>query len=155
MAAAKLKNGYGPRVIVAIPVHNESGYIEKCLGALALQEGATPFDVVALLNNCTDATSRIVDGLASRLPYRLHILEYWLDPSVRSAGLARRMAVRHAEMLAGEGGIERQLAEACRGVLHAIAGLPVGVAVEPVAPAAGLFVEARVHEGQERQRRVA
>jgi glycosyltransferase involved in cell wall biosynthesis len=105
VAAAKLKNGYGPRVIVAIPVHNESGYIEKCLGALALQEGASPFDVVALLNNCTDATSRIVDGLASRLPYRLHILEYWLDPSVRSAGLARRMAVRHAEMLAGEGGI--------------------------------------------------
>src|ERR1019366_6396231 len=35
----------------------------------------------------------------------------------------------------GERGVERQLAEARRGVLHAIAGLTVRVAVEPLAPA--------------------
>jgi glycosyltransferase involved in cell wall biosynthesis len=105
VAVAKLKNEFQSPLIVAIPVHNEAEHIEKCLLALAQQEGACPFDVVALLNNCTDATSRIVDGLASRLPYRLHILEYWLDPSVRSAGIARRLAVRHAEILAGNEGI--------------------------------------------------
>jgi glycosyltransferase involved in cell wall biosynthesis len=105
VAVTKLKNRFHSPLIVAIPMHNEAEYIEKCLVALAQQEGARPFGVVALLNNCTDATSRIVDGLASRLPYELHILEYWLDPSVRSAGLARRLAVRHAEGLAGDGGI--------------------------------------------------
>src|SRR4051812_49248980 len=60
-------------IIVAIPVHNEADYIEDCLTALARQDHLDPFEVVALLNNCSDDTARIAHGLAARLPYELHV----------------------------------------------------------------------------------
>ena len=105
MAAAKLMRLSTPRVVVAIPVHNEAEYIESCLNALARQVRAPDFDVVALLNNCTDETSGIVGDAASRMPFRLHIFECWLNRQESNAGVARQLAVRHAEMLAGEDGI--------------------------------------------------
>jgi hypothetical protein len=92
-------------IVVAIPVHNEAETIEDCLTALARQDQGDPFEVVALLNNCEDDTARIAGGLASSLPYDLHILECWLDPTALNAGVARRMATQYALSLAGEDGI--------------------------------------------------
>jgi hypothetical protein len=92
-------------IIVAIPVHNEADYIEGCLTALARQDHRDPFEVVALLNNCSDDTARIAHGLAARLPYELHVRECWLDPTAVNAGVARRMATQCALSLAGENGI--------------------------------------------------
>jgi hypothetical protein len=92
-------------IIVAIPVHNEAGYIEQCLNALAEQSSAAPFQVVTLLNNCTDGTPGIVRGLQSTLPYVLHVREQWFDPPRANAGMARRLAACHAQALAGTDGI--------------------------------------------------
>jgi hypothetical protein len=39
------------------------------------------------------------------MPFRLHTFQYWLNPMASNAGAARRLAVRHAAKLAGEGGI--------------------------------------------------
>src|SRR5271154_6979383 len=89
VAAAKLIKLSTPRVVVAIPVHNEAEHIEACLNALAHQVPTFDFDVVALLNNCTDETSSIVGEAASRMPFRLHIFEYWLHHLESSAGAAR------------------------------------------------------------------
>jgi Glycosyl transferase family 2 len=94
-----------PRIVVAIPIHNEAEYIEDCLAALARQDHGDPFEVVALLNNCSDDTARIARGLASSLPYELHIRESWLDPAAVNAGVARRMATQFALSLAGQNGI--------------------------------------------------
>jgi hypothetical protein len=92
-------------IVVAIPVHNESETIEDCLAALARQDHGDPFEVVVLLNNCGDDTARIARGLASSLPYDLHILECWLDPAALNAGVARRMATQYALSVTGEDGI--------------------------------------------------
>jgi hypothetical protein len=92
-------------IVVAIPIHNEAEYIEDCLAALARQDHGNPFEVVALLNNCSDDTARIARGLASSLPYELHIHECWLDPTAINAGVARRVATQCALSLAGENGI--------------------------------------------------
>ncbi len=92
-------------IVVAIPVHNEADYLEGCLTALARQDHPEPFEVVALLNNCSDDTARIAHGLAQRLPYELHVRECWLDPATVNAGIARRMATQCALSLAGEDGI--------------------------------------------------
>jgi GT2 family glycosyltransferase len=92
-------------VIVAIPVHNEADYIEQCLTALAHQKCPDGFEVVTLLNNCIDETAEIARGLASALPYRLHIHEHWLDSTTSNAGMARRMATQCALSLAGEAGV--------------------------------------------------
>jgi hypothetical protein len=92
-------------IVVAIPVHNEADYIESCLTALARQDHRDPFEVVTLLNNCTDDTAAIAHGLASQLPYELHVRECWLDPIAVNAGVARRMATQCALSLAGENGI--------------------------------------------------
>ncbi len=92
-------------LIVAIPVHNEADTIEGCLTALARQDHRDPFEVVALLNNCSDDTARIAHGLAARLPYALHVRECWLEPTEVNAGVARRMATQYALSRAGENGI--------------------------------------------------
>ena len=92
-------------IVVAIPVHNEAETIEDCLTALAAQNHQHPFEVVALLNNCSDDTARIAHDLASRLPYELHVQKYWMDPSEINAGVARRLATQYALSLAGENGI--------------------------------------------------
>ena len=60
--------------------------------------------MVTLLNNCTD-NREIARGLASLLPYRLHIHEHWFDTASSNAGVARRMATQSALRLAGEAGI--------------------------------------------------
>eukprot|EP01037_Dinobryon_pediforme_P001479 gene1480-1500_t len=93
------------RVAVAIPVHNEAGYIGACLRSLAQQTVGAPFDVVALLNNCSDGTDVVVQRLVAEMPYRLQIHEYWIEPSHVNAGVARRLAMQHAATFVGNDGI--------------------------------------------------
>lgn len=93
------------RVAVAIPVHNKADFITPCLMALAHQTVADPFDVVVLLNNCSDGTDTVVARLASHLPYRLQVHEYWLDPKPLNASVARRLAMQHATSFAGPSGV--------------------------------------------------
>jgi glycosyltransferase involved in cell wall biosynthesis len=92
-------------VVVAIPVHNEANYIADCLTALARQDYRHPFAVVLLLNNCTDDTARVARGLIASLPYCLNVHEQWLPPSSANAGMARNLAMRLAQEMAGDNGI--------------------------------------------------
>jgi hypothetical protein len=103
-ATNSVHSGEGP-VVVAIPVHNEAAHIEHCLLALARQTCARPFETVALLNNCTDETARIVRRVAPAMPYKLHVRECWIDPSMINAGVARRLATQHAASIAKRDGI--------------------------------------------------
>jgi hypothetical protein len=98
------RQSHGSGVVVAIPVHNEAAVIEGCLSGFAAQNSRGPFEVVVLLNNCTDATSNIVHRMMPTLPFALHILEYSLDPALCTAGVARRLAMQHAAKIAGPDG---------------------------------------------------
>ena len=93
------------RVAVAIPVHNEVALIGRCLQGLARQSIAEPFDVVLLLNNCSDGTENVVYRLAPELPFRLQVHDYWLEPSLVNAGVARRMAMQHAASFVRQDGV--------------------------------------------------
>ena len=90
------KSDFNGGVAVAIPVFNEVALIGRCLQGLAQQTFVEPFEVVLLLNNCSDGTETVVHRLAPELPFRLHIHDYWLEPSLVNAGIARRMAMQHA-----------------------------------------------------------
>jgi hypothetical protein len=92
-------------VVVAIPAYNEANHIADCLTALARQDDWRPFAVVLLLNNCTDDTARIAHGLTAAMPFRLHVQEQWLPSSCANAGMARHLAMRLAQEMAGENGI--------------------------------------------------
>ena len=97
---------FNPRaVVVAIPVHNEEEHIAACLESLARQDYASPFAVVAFLNNCTDATVATIRRLTSRLPFRLYAPERRLDPDQANAGMARRLAVREAQDIVAADGV--------------------------------------------------
>lgn len=91
--------------IVAIPAHNEAGEIAGCLQAIAAQRGARAHGVVLCLNNCTDSTEAIVERLAPSLPYSVDVLAVQLPPERACAGVARRIAMDRAALLAGPRGI--------------------------------------------------
>ncbi|MBV9735898.1 MAG: glycosyltransferase [Acidisphaera sp.] len=94
-----------PRIVVAIPVKNEEERIGACLGALAAQRAAPPFELVLLLNDCTDGTAALLRALAPSCPLPLHIVERSLPAARAHAGEARRLACRHAARLCGPDGV--------------------------------------------------
>jgi GT2 family glycosyltransferase len=94
-----------PRGYVAIPAKNEEQHILSCLEAFAAQRGPYSFEVLLLLNDCTDATAALARGAMDRLPFPLRIHECTLPPSRASAGLARRIAMEQAALYAGPRGI--------------------------------------------------
>ncbi|WP_050801403.1 glycosyltransferase [Gluconobacter morbifer] len=81
--------------IVVIPVCNEEEHIAPCLFALAAQKHP-PDKVVLWINNTTDDTHHQAVSLADRLPFELETVTVFYDPSVASAGVARRDAIAHA-----------------------------------------------------------
>lgn len=93
------------RIAVGIPVHNEEDTIGPCLQALARQQPGLSFEVVALLNNCSDSTADIVRRMQPKMPYRLLLVEYWLARPFLNAGTARRLAMEHAAELVDPDGI--------------------------------------------------
>lgn len=91
-------------VVVAIPVRNEADKIAACLAAFARQDFDGVFDLLFLLNNCTDATAGIIaDFPASRM--RVHVETRVFPPHLANAGHARRVAMLAARRLAGPHGV--------------------------------------------------
>ncbi|MFT8719936.1 glycosyltransferase [Acetobacter sp.] len=81
--------------IVTIPVCNEEEHIIPCLLALAVQK-PLPDRVVLWINNTIDSTYDKALSLTDRLPFELKIVSVFYEPSVASAGIARRDAMAYA-----------------------------------------------------------
>jgi glycosyltransferase involved in cell wall biosynthesis len=92
-------------IVVAIPAKNEACRIGDCLDALARQQSTFVFQVLLLLNNCTDETAAVARDRAFRLRLRVHIREVTLPPCQANAGQARALAMSYAAALAGPHGI--------------------------------------------------
>ena len=79
---------------VVVPAHNEEALVARCLEALAAQS-ADPrlYEVLLVLDRCTDATSARARQVADRRPLlRLHLL----DGPGRGVGHARRLGMEAA-----------------------------------------------------------
>jgi GT2 family glycosyltransferase len=83
--------GAGPSASVVIPVHDGALVLGDQLDALARQEGAPTFEVVVVLNRCTDASGAIASRHAGTLP--LTIVE---ADDRASVGYARNVGARTA-----------------------------------------------------------
>ncbi|RJF74171.1 glycosyltransferase [Rhodopseudomonas palustris] len=88
------------RAIVAIPAHNESQRIRRCLAALATQrdEAGAPvragaFEILVFANNSTDATADVAREFAALVPHPVVVIEAQLPPDQLSAGRARKQAM--------------------------------------------------------------
>ncbi len=92
-------------VLAAIPAKNEADALPGCLSALAAQHGAALDGVVLCLNNCNDGSARVVRDLAPVLPFTVHGLDVTLPAARACAGVARRLAMDRAAILAGPDGI--------------------------------------------------
>lgn len=78
---------------VVIPVHNAADTLHLQLSALAIQECDDPFEVIVVLNRCTDDSAQVAQRFASSL--HLKLLEADDKPSAayaRNAGAAASMA---------------------------------------------------------------
>lgn len=51
-----------PAVSVVIPAHNEEGWIGRAVGSV-LEESHPAFEVIVVLDRCTDGTARVLDSL--------------------------------------------------------------------------------------------
>ncbi len=94
-----------PRAWIAIPAKNEADELEGCLTALAAQGHPAIQGVVICLSNCTDKSPAIVRRIAGVLPFRVHVISATLPEDSASAGVARRLAMERAALLAGPDGI--------------------------------------------------
>ncbi len=83
-------------IVVAIPAKDEAERIGACLLALARQT-CRPHAVLVLANNCSDGTPAIAAGMASALPYRLHVECHDFPIRHANAGQARRLAMALSE----------------------------------------------------------
>jgi hypothetical protein len=90
---------------VAIPAKDEADLLGHCLAALAASRDARVHGVVVCLNNCNDGSAGILSRVAPGLPFALHVLDVVLPPDQACAGVARRLAMDRAAMLAGQDGV--------------------------------------------------
>ena len=89
----------GCRACVTIPARNEEATLPACLDALAFQQdisgkrlGPSIFEVLLLLNNCTDASGAVARAWQDRHPeVGLHVVERDLPDEQAHAGWARRL----------------------------------------------------------------
>lgn len=87
-----------------VPVRNEAGHVLQTLHALRTQQdgqgrpfGHENYEVLLLVNNCTDETYRIArDYQLSHPDFVLHIAECWLHPEKAHIGTARRLLMDEA-----------------------------------------------------------
>lgn len=83
------------RACVVVPARNEEDLVGRCLQALADQRliSSSEYEVILVLDDCTDATERRAREVARRAPHlRLHLL----DGPGEGAGHARRVGMETA-----------------------------------------------------------
>lgn len=91
---APLHTGQGSpraRVSVVVPAHNAGAVLGNQLAALADQQGAPPFEVIVVLNRCSDDTCSVTELFQDRLKLRVVPAE-----ERASAAYARNVGARHA-----------------------------------------------------------
>ncbi|GAB4016769.1 glycosyltransferase [Spirosoma migulaei] len=92
------------RVSVIIPARNEAGYLEVALDALRNQRQTNgrpmpmrEYEVLVLLNNCTDHSVTIVQRYQQRYPaFALRMASIQLPPEKANVGTARRLLMDEA-----------------------------------------------------------
>jgi len=92
-------------VVACIPIRNEAERIISCLQSFASQDYDAPFDLLLLLNNCTDRTGEAVRAFAGPPAMRLHVHERVFPAHQANAGYARHIAMQAARQLAGPCGV--------------------------------------------------
>jgi cellulose synthase/poly-beta-1,6-N-acetylglucosamine synthase-like glycosyltransferase len=84
----------GTPIVVAVPIKDEEERIARCLRALSSQRDVPPYQILLLLNNCTDETAAIVGEIARTAPVPVHTVEVSLPPELANAGHARHLALK-------------------------------------------------------------
>jgi hypothetical protein len=92
------------RISIVIPVRNEQQRLEHCLSALYHQRTScgTPvererYEVLLLLNNCTDASAHIAQQFAGNHPdLHLHVIEHTFEKRHAHVGNARSLLMQQA-----------------------------------------------------------
>ena len=87
------------RAVVVIPARNEAASLTATLDALRLQVSANgepleagSYEVLLLLNNCTDNSVEVAEQYAAHHPgFALHVVSCSLEPERAHVGTARRM----------------------------------------------------------------
>jgi len=90
-----------PAIIVAIPVKNEESRIAACIHAITVQTRGADH-LLLLLNNCADGSLQICLTMQAQNP-NIRLIVCDLADNLASAGEARRIALKHAAALAGDG----------------------------------------------------
>jgi glycosyltransferase involved in cell wall biosynthesis len=93
------------RLVVAIPVKDESQRLPACLSALAAQGFGQDLTLLVLVNNSTDNSAAIARDFAATASCRVIVEDVVLPEGTANAGGARRLAMHMGSELAGPGGI--------------------------------------------------
>jgi GT2 family glycosyltransferase len=93
------------RLVVALPVKDESQRLLACLSALAAQDSRQNLTLLVLVNNSADNSAAIARDFAATASYRVIVEDVVLPEGTANAGGARRLAMHMGAELAGPGGI--------------------------------------------------
>lgn len=83
-----------PLISIAIPAHNEEGYIAGCLRSLAHQRTGAELEIIICLNACTDRTEEVVTGAIrhfNNISFKL------VSEPIGGVGRARQRAFEQAQ----------------------------------------------------------
>ncbi len=76
-----------PRLVVLVPAHNETDYVERCVRSLQVQDYPSDrYDVVVIADNCTDETADLALAAGAKVMERD-------DPAAAGKGRALRWAM--------------------------------------------------------------
>lgn len=92
------------QVSVIVPVRNEAHHLTKTLESLRLQQDNVDqllnpalYEVLVLVNNCTDASLAVAQSYQKRYPeFSLHLADIQLPPAKANIGTVRRLLMDEA-----------------------------------------------------------
>ncbi len=92
------------QVSVIVPVRNEAHHLARTLEALRLQQdnagqplNSAMYEVLVLVNNCTDASMAVAQSYQKRHPeFSLHLSDIQLPPTKANIGTVRRLLMDEA-----------------------------------------------------------
>ena len=88
--AGRADDQKAPEVSVVIPARNAQGMIKDQLEALTLQQTDRPFEVIVVVNGCTDRTEEEARSFSGRLNLRVIHSEPGYSSSRNAGALAAR-----------------------------------------------------------------